>query len=61
MYSRSNTAEVGYRENGIKDSLKPGVFAFLREHVHLEEALVGVFLDLDQIRDLDRGPESWRN
>jgi hypothetical protein len=32
--------EVGYWENGVENSLKTGVFAFLRQHVHLEEPLV---------------------
>ena len=46
-------SEIGNTE--LKTACKPGIFALLRQHVHLEEALVGVLLNLDQIRDLDRG------
>ena len=47
-------SEIG--KHGIEDGLKAGIFALLRQHVHLEEALVGILLDLDQIGNLDRGP-----
>src|SRR6185295_4853560 len=50
-------AEIGDRKDGIEYRLKAGVFAFLRKHVHLEEPLVGILLDLDEIRDLDCGPD----
>ena len=51
-----NAPEIGDGKNGIEHGLKPGIFAFLRKHVHLEEPLVRILLDLDEIRDLDRGP-----
>ena len=54
---RGDAAEIRDREDGVEDRLKAGIFALLRKHVHLEEALVGILLDFDQIRDLDRGPD----
>ena len=50
------STKIRDRENGIEYRLEACVVAFLREHVHLEKALVRVFLDLDEIRNLDRRP-----
>jgi hypothetical protein len=52
-----NTTEVGYRKDGIEHSLKAGIVALLRKHVHLEEPLVGILLYLDKIGNLDRCPD----
>src|SRR5229473_2909125 len=51
---RRNAAKIRDREDGIEYGLKPGIFAFLRKHVHLEEPFVRILLYLDEIRDLDR-------
>ncbi len=47
--------EVGDREDALEHGLQARVLAFPGQHPHLEEALVGVLLDLDQVRDRDRG------
>ena len=52
-----NTAEIRDWEDGVEDRLKPGIFAFLRKHVHLEKTLIGILLYLDEIGDLDRRPD----
>ena len=51
---RGVLAEVGDREHRLEDRLQPGVLALGRQPVHLQEPLVGVLLDLDQVRDRDR-------
>src|SRR5262245_48559815 len=56
-FERRNTSEVRNRKNRIEHGLKAGIIAFLRKHVHLEETLIGFLLDLDEIRDLDGGPD----
>ena len=48
-------AEIGDRENGLKDRLQAGVIALAGQPVHLQKALVGALLHLDQVRDLDGG------
>ena len=53
-FERRYAAEIRYRKDGIEYGLKPGIFAFLRKHVHLEEPLVGILLNLNEIWDLDR-------
>ena len=50
-------AEIRDRKDGIEYGLKPGIFAFLGKHVHLEEPLVRILLYLDEIRNLDRSPD----
>ena len=56
-FERRDAAEIRDREYGVEYRLKPGIFALLRKHVHLEEALVGILLYLDEIRNLDRCPD----
>src|SRR5438270_5255461 len=46
--------EVGYREYRFENALKPWVIALVRQKIHLQKALVGLLLDLDQVRDRDR-------
>jgi hypothetical protein len=48
-------SKVGYRENGPENGLEPNILAFSREEVHLQEPVVGLALDLDQIRNLYSG------
>ena len=52
-----DSAKIRDWEDGIKNRLKPGVFALLRQHVHLEKTLVGILLYLDKIGNLDRCPD----
>src|SRR6185295_8991662 len=40
-------AEVGYREDRAEHRLKPGVLALSRKHVHLQESIVRLTLNLD--------------
>src|SRR6202158_3301623 len=44
-------AEVADREDRLEHRLQTRVLAFARQTVHLQEALVGLLLDLDQVRD----------
>ncbi len=48
-----DVAEVGDGEDGGEDGLEAVVLALLGELVHLEEALVGAALHLDEVGDLD--------
>ena len=48
-------SEIGKTE--LKTACKPGIFTLLRQHVHLEKALVRVLLYFDQIGNLDRCPD----
>jgi hypothetical protein len=52
-----HTAEIRDREDGIEYCLQTGIFTFLGKHVHLEEPFVRILLYLDEIWDLDRGPD----
>ncbi len=47
-------AEVADGKYRLEHRLQAGVFAFRRQPVHLQEPLVGLLLDLDQVRDRDR-------
>ena len=46
-------AEIGNRKHRLKYCLQSAVFAFAGQFVHLQEAVVGALLNLDQVRDLD--------
>jgi hypothetical protein len=48
-------AEVADRKDRLEDRLEPDVFALSRRRVHLQEALVRLLLDLDEVRDRNRG------
>ncbi len=48
-----NIAEVGNRKHRLKYRLQPAVFAFAGQFIHLQEAVIGALLNLDQVRDLD--------
>jgi hypothetical protein len=45
--------EIGNREDRVEHALQTQVFAFVGQQVHLQKALVGFLLNLDQIRDRD--------
>src|SRR5688572_19638183 len=47
---RAGFPEIAEGENAREDALKTGVLALLGEEVHLQEAVVGLSLDVDQIR-----------
>src|SRR5262249_30792345 len=44
-------AEVRNRKDRLEHRLQPGVLALRRQTVHLQEALVGLFLDFNQVRN----------
>ena len=48
-------AEVADREDRLEDRLQAGVLALRGQPVHLQEPLVRLLLDLDQVRDRNRG------
>ena len=50
-----DVAEVGNRKHRLKHRLQPAVFALAGQFVHLQEAVVGALLHLDEVRDLDGG------
>jgi hypothetical protein len=47
--------EIGNRENRAEDRLQPDVLALGRQQVHLQEAVVGLPLHLDEIWNSYRG------
>ena len=51
---RAGLAEVGEREDAREDRLQALVRPLLGQQVHLQEALVGPPLDVDQVRDRQR-------
>ncbi len=51
---RAGLAEVGEREDAGEDRLQTLVRPLLGQQVHLQEALVGPLLDIDQVRDRQR-------
>ena len=48
-------AEVADREDRLEDRLQPRILALRGEQVHLQEALVGLPLNLDEVRNGDGG------
>ena len=48
-----NVAEIGDRKHRLKHGLQPAVFALAGQFVHLQKAVIGALLNLDQVRDLD--------
>ena len=48
-------AEISNREHGLKDRLEPGIVALTRQPIHLQEAIIGALLNLDQVWNLDGG------
>ena len=47
-------AEILDRKHGGEDGLQTAVIALARQQVHLQEALIGLPLDFDQVRNLNR-------
>jgi hypothetical protein len=50
---RRGIVEVLDRKDGVEDRLQADVLALLRLDVRLQEALEGLLLDLDQVRNLE--------
>src|SRR5271163_3236718 len=48
-------AEIGNGKYRSKDRLQADIIALVRQKIHLQELLVRIFLNLDQIRNRDRG------
>ena len=48
-------AEIADRKHRLEHRLQPGVFTLGRQTVHLQKTLVGFFLNLDQVRNRNRG------
>ena len=46
-------AEILDRENGSEYRLQARVFPLARQQIHLQEALIGLLLNVDQVRNLD--------
>ena len=53
-FELAQPAKIGDRENAFENALETGIVALARQQVHLQEPLVGFFLNLDQVRDRDR-------
>ncbi len=47
-------AKILDRKHGGEHGLQAGVFALAGQQVHLQKPLIGFFLDVDQVRDLNR-------
>ena len=47
-------AEIGDREHRLEHRLQAGIVALAGQPIHLQEAVIGALLHLDQVRDLDR-------
>ena len=54
---RAGSAEVREREDAREDRLQAGLLALLRQQVHLQETLVGLALDVDQVRQRHEGAD----
>ena len=48
-------AKILDRKHGGEDGLQARVFALARQQIHLQKALIGLLLNVDQVRDLDSG------
>src|SRR6516165_11424700 len=48
-----HVAEVGNREDRLKHSLQSRVITLAGQRIHLQEAVVGPLLDLNEVGDLD--------
>ena len=49
-----DVAKIRNRENGLEDGLQSTVVALTWQLIHLQEAVVGALLHLDQIGNLNR-------
>ncbi len=50
----TDAAEIGNREDGSEHRLQSDIVTLIWQKVHLQELLVGIFLDFDQIRNRNR-------
>jgi hypothetical protein len=48
------SAEILNRKHGAEDGLEACVFALARQQIHLQESLIGIALNFDQVRDINR-------
>ena len=49
------SAEILDRKYGREHGLQAGIFALARQQIHLQKALIGLLLNVNQVRNLDRG------
>ena len=49
------SAEILDREYGCEDGLQAAIFALARQLVHLQKTLVGLLLNINQVRNLNSG------
>src|ERR1035438_3189601 len=50
----ADAAEIGNRKYRAENRLQARIFPFVGKQVHLQEALVGILLNLDEVRNRDR-------
>ena len=50
-------AEILNRKHRGKDRLQAAVLALGRKQIHLQKSLIGILLNLDQVRNLNRAPD----
>src|SRR6202158_1567242 len=50
-------AEVLNRKHRSEYRLQAAVFALGRKQIHLQKSLIGILLNLDQVRNLNRAPD----
>ena len=55
---RAGLPEIAEGEHAGEDRLQTGVLALLRKEVHLQESLVRLLLNLNEVRNRDRCPDS---
>src|ERR1700683_825482 len=48
-------AKILNREDRGEDRLQTGIFTLARQLIHLQKTLIGLFLNVNQVRDLDSG------
>jgi len=51
----ADATEIRDRKHRVEDRLQADVLALVGQQIHLQEALIGRLLNLDQVRDGDRG------
>ena len=51
----AQAAKIGDGEDAFKNAFEPRVVSLTGKQVHLEKAFIGLFLNLDQVRDRNRG------
>src|SRR2546422_5051754 len=56
-----NIAEIGNGKHRLENRLQTGVVTLAGQAVHLQEAVIGTLLYLDQIRNLNRGGKFGKN